>query len=1802
MDFQYSFGAKMRASNIHFQKWIVPLLWLAMSAVSPPPATADVSTISKDLLAQGMWSAGRKAELENEYGLAAMNYFRAYHLYDYLVGESDTEADRSKWKEKKLQSYTDALAAVRQYETLRGVKVDVRQLLEQTKPLLITGPKPAVKGKLPGVTLMARPLPGTITVPPDVEGEQGVLFGSKTFEKTLPFGGKQTSSLVVRGRKFIGWTAASTRYKKPSEIRKNSKDVKVDQQLQIQIAGAVAFQFAEALSVGVHFDDAESDQNQKQAISIKFEPKNPDGSPKQTQTPLGLMHPVAEFGDVNLSLEGTSYAVYNKGLFGLTGQVAFSDFHFFDVFRANSFTAKFIATQTKGVSAHREFQGQNTLVVKDIPDITFLGKTYYDILADLPEATKTFKLPIRVGSERILRDDRNVASNTANTLLNKTIFGRGSDTFAGDFDPLVSGQNYFIDYQLGIVQFKSSVAGNAVLAVSFTAADGTVVTDSMIKNENVTDSYRVYEQKNRYSLGSNNIIRNDPDFIVQIRDLNNKSGFDPDSNPNTPDSPYNQIFGLDQNGDGRTDEKNIDFDFGILKFPDSTPFEIAPDPLGLSNSQIYVSNVPTQRYSIHVEFIQKTNIYLLNPSIVKNSEIITIDGTRMVRDNDYFIDYSSGYLQFLRPEIITSSSLVVVDYEYYPFTSKTNQTLIGTGLSMYISPNVSWAATFISNFDDKPPEKPRVGEEPKKIDITDFVVKMDPLGMTRNWLGNWMKETPQFLNKFSFNFSFENASSRFNFNTTGEAILADFEDAGIVDQLGISQNQWRPELPEGFTDTASGTFSIGQVSEQGHLDGLANVSADDLRNQTSLKIPYTFAANVDTYLSVSFHISDIAQDFSKKTFMEFWINDDNDPDVTLDLGILNEDADNDGLLDSEDNNKDNLLNSGEDVGIDLAGNRIGNSNGILDSEDRDRDGTLDQDQAFFRAALNDSALVEVKFFPQNKWRRYRVFLGSVKASPVGTNQTPDLKTIKDVRLTFSKTGITSGTLLINDISFQGVSWEDDSFTDTQTFIVGLISSRTDPSFTPPPTIASDVQRLDAKALSLSYTSRKGQNITKFLPTADLRLSLYRKLTYWVKNGTATPTNAGDTFIFRFGPDENNYFEVTTPLTASTEWVSKDLDLEKIDEDLLKLNLDTVPPFNTTKNGVRLFGSPTLDRIHYLGAGINSTGQSGQVFLDEITVKDVEEERGTANRSSFSSTFFDNLITLNGNQENIDNTFRPIGRINYTGATDYVSEDRKTEGYSGSVNFSKMTFLDRLLKLSIPVSFSKSKAKTFINPDLVENVKRADLGNRQSVSQSLGFSVTRNPKWPSFSASWSRSDEDVNQKAFISTQENTDRSYSTSYGQTFDRKILWFIPIGRSFEYGVSFSRGTSVRDRDILLGTEKNSYQKTLSDGVGVNVHYIISRWFDWSFNSSQSLSRQTQSETLPLKESARGRTFSWNWPFPTFIGLSPSLNWTFNFAESFNNESENKSISSGGGFGASVGLMPERWWRRLKFFSISYAYSVSGSAAYQNVPERFGLSAVFDDFYKNIFFFWKGGALEITSDTLVLLRNSASTGRSHSFGGGVKIWDSLSTTYSTAFNASEVQSLNSIEISDAFSFNLNNSLDLKNASRWFRKKSSAGMSYSYAFSSSVTKTTKARNITNSYSWSVGWTERFRSSFSYGYNFSDNKDRLSFTKNNSQNSALSFSYLLSNPFKMTSFTGNLLRFENRFELTSGMNWNTGTNHLDGVKKADATNYGGTLGLTYDLRENFRINGNMGYTVGTNKITPDDDKSVTSISATAELRF
>ena len=124
--------------------------------------------------------------------------------------------------------------------------------------------------------------------------------------------------------------------------------------------------------------------------------------------------------------------------------------------------------------------------------------------------------------------------------------------------------------------------------------------------------YRGTEATHVYQLGSRNI--NPRDFQLTILRQGESETFQ----TNEGTVPYIEIFGLDQNRDGNVDAQFIDYDRGILRFPQTNPFQII-DPNhpyyayrdAINNNTIYLEGVRTDAkiYTIIADYTYQSETY-----------------------------------------------------------------------------------------------------------------------------------------------------------------------------------------------------------------------------------------------------------------------------------------------------------------------------------------------------------------------------------------------------------------------------------------------------------------------------------------------------------------------------------------------------------------------------------------------------------------------------------------------------------------------------------------------------------------------------------------------------------------------------------------------------------------------------------------------------------------------------------------------------------------------------------------------------------------------------------------------------------------------------------------------------------------------------------------------------------------------------------------------------------------------------------------------------------------------------------------
>ena len=387
------------------------------------------------------------------------------------------------------------------------------------------------------------------------------------------------------------------------------------------------------------------------------------------------------FGDLTLNLPNTRFLNVNRNLFGLEAVAELGG-------------AKLTAfgSRSKGISDVRRFRGESRRAAGgrglQIVDANYVKERFYFIQLGEDELIHDSYLRIQRGSEEIYIDD-NVASNNQG----------GVRTVRGYFNIQQAGQDYNINYETGEIEFLTPISASyeIVVAYEYLGDGGGVVgiPGNVFEDENgdgaideegeeigyVTikkKSLRGTEARRVYSLGNRNISPRDYQIVI-VRQGGGES-FD----TGTEKIPYLQIFGLDQNGDGIVDPEVINFDRGLLTFPDLRPFVI-DDPNSpyfqfrdqLSNEAIYLENPRTTdaAYTIIADYSFQSETYNVGLFVIPGSEKVRRNRRPLQRDVDYTMIYEVGSIRFFTK--LDEFDEIEVEFERTPFGGSLQQTVAG---------------------------------------------------------------------------------------------------------------------------------------------------------------------------------------------------------------------------------------------------------------------------------------------------------------------------------------------------------------------------------------------------------------------------------------------------------------------------------------------------------------------------------------------------------------------------------------------------------------------------------------------------------------------------------------------------------------------------------------------------------------------------------------------------------------------------------------------------------------------------------------------------------------------------------------------------------------------------------------------------------------------------------------------------------------------------------------------------------------------------------------------------------------------
>ncbi|HSG29902.1 MAG TPA: hypothetical protein VLA34_15580, partial [Candidatus Krumholzibacterium sp.] len=345
--------------------------------------------------------------------------------------------------------------------------------------------------------------------------------------------------------------------------------------------------------------------------------------------------------------------------------------------------------------------------------------------------------------------------------------------------------------------------------------------------------------RNIYSLGSAGL----DDSAIEVR-IEQLSETDQTRNHlhSATDRPFVQIFGLDQENsaenvrepDELIDDRMgiINYYYGYIQFPWFEPFNVPleematyfaddndgdgfgdpGDPQALAdaalvletlelNSLIYLDYKteqpnPPNYYNIVIKTTSGSRVFQLNAfDIIEGSEVVSVDGRRLTRGEDYKIDYNSGTVSLMGGlENLGPDSKVSIEYQHTPLVGGGKTSLLGAGVNFNISTNSRVNASFIYNSVGTPKYNPRLGDEPTRTMAGDIngSFKFSPYWMTS--MANLLPRVDTDANS-SLTVSGEVAVSIPNPNTKGEAFLDDMEGVEDSDMLTMVRRLWYEASP-----------------------------------------------------------------------------------------------------------------------------------------------------------------------------------------------------------------------------------------------------------------------------------------------------------------------------------------------------------------------------------------------------------------------------------------------------------------------------------------------------------------------------------------------------------------------------------------------------------------------------------------------------------------------------------------------------------------------------------------------------------------------------------------------------------------------------------------------------------------------------------------------------------------------------------------------------------------------------------------------------------------------------------------------
>ncbi|MDR0291706.1 MAG: hypothetical protein LBI01_02820 [Elusimicrobium sp.] len=1283
------------------------------------------------------------------------------------------------------------------------------------------------------------------------------------------------TSISLTGRQTFGIKGEAKNYKNENKNTVSSKSFSTflfEQQMQLKMQGKIV----DRIFVDIDYDNQNAD---KQDISIAYRGK------------AGEFVQSAEFGDVQLTLPKTEFISFSKQLFGAKMHL-----------QSGNANLRLIGSKTKGTGKSKQFRGSNVFETVTIQDKNYIRRMYYNVKGMTDAPSPFFNYQIATNSELVYIDDGTSSSQYRFENLSYSYLDDPGAVYpARKFRLLQRGIDYTVDYVNFQIIFKKSLAVTDMVVIDYVNSAG-----QRLLNEGQAGTYKVLKSENDtpvspapgalgpeiktiYDIGRRQITRDDGNgnFTLVLQDANGKN----------ISAQETQLYPRDI---------NVDFEKGIFQLKNR-----------LADASLY-NNTPlsTRNLSFRVELNSKVKSYFVEPNMVVQSETVKVNGVTLKRNDDYYIDYSSGFLTFYKEGLITQEAVIDVSYE----TSggdNSDVSLLGARFDYDFTKDVGVGATVLQQGGSVPNRAPDINALDQNLTVYEADAKAKNINVTKD---------------FQVSASGEAAKSVKDKNLFGYALIDNMDDAKQFVGGSMVFKDWLIASNPGGVNSYWGAVRW-DTQEIKSLEINPNSASTTDDKQSVLLINYDFTKSDE--VSIVYPMSSNGADLSNKTIFELTAQGNaQGPDVNFRFGQINEISDTssgdntitcskfypDYVPKTEDKYCRGTVSPEEDLGwifVDPDGtqhrydpfsqnvyNRETQPNGRADTQDLDGNGRLDPED------LSQGGSFGYDVNPANHYTITGMTGGytldntnwQTFTTPLNITNKDAWTTVKQLRISLRHRPGTpnQGTIRIAHVGLSGNAWTPDRQTSEITAInktdntdyVPIFDDNTGDGYSVFTYLYGSLDQLRSEsrnknifeqALAFYYDTLNyaQQYANRTFSSMDMTTHKELRFLLFVKN-----PDAQSDFFVRVGTDKN-YQQISVNLGGlpANRWKLVRLKLESKTGSGIPNTLTPITPgVQVTEVLAPASPSPVnFQKISLITAGVQRAAgaagiPTGEVWFNELHMADSVTAEGMAYRGDLKMQLkgwgdaggtyrnmddkFETPVTVATNQKNeTQDYYVNLTKINHLPVkATYSQSTVETMSLLDSVNTNTISALDQGVverkNGGVKAEYNKP-AMPKISVEYSFDRANYDLAQRDDARDTYSANISQSLPAGSFvhdySAGYTKSDNTIDYSAAVNNAPLNALLNTDEHTNRVNGRVSFEPWKGSSIT--PTYNLTTVKEDRSGGMSSPI-SYPKGVQQQAGITGNFRITRWLIPALSYNVNTTETNNLTATTLTANGASRTF----------------------------------------------------------------------------------------------------------------------------------------------------------------------------------------------------------------------------------------------------------------------------------------------------------------------------------------------------------